>query len=60
MGQGSELQGVQELLELFNGEVKDGLVLENFLGLGFLNGDALASLAATGVLVRGCADNRFS
>ena len=53
-------QGFQELSELFDGQVEDGFVLEDFFGLGFLDGEALASLVSTGVLVRGFVSDGFA
>jgi hypothetical protein len=53
-------QGFQELSELFDGQVEDRFILEDFFGFGFLDGEALASLATTGVLVRGFVINRFA
>jgi hypothetical protein len=53
-------QGVQELLELFNVEVKDRSFLEDFDFFGFVDGNALASFASVGVLVRGYALDGFA
>ena len=48
------------MLQLFNGEVEDRFILEVFFGLGFLDGEVLASLATTGVLVRGFVSDGFA
>ena len=54
------LQGVQELLEFLDGKVKDRCVPKSFFSLGFLDCEALACLATTGVFVRGFVGNRFA
>ena len=54
------LQGVQELFQLCEVEVEDRFVLEDFFGFGFFDGEALACLATTGVLVRGFVSLGFS
>ena len=47
-------------MEFLDGKVQDRLVPENFFGLGFLDCEALACLATTGVFVQGFVGNRFA
>jgi hypothetical protein len=50
----------KQLFQLFDGQVEDGLVPEDFFGFGFLDCEALASLATTGVFVRGFGGDGFA
>jgi hypothetical protein len=56
----SDLQGVQQLVKLVGGQVEDGFISEDFDVFVFLDGNALASFATLGVLVRGNVLDRFS
>src|SRR3954464_3908609 len=54
------LLGVEQLLELFDGQVEDGASVKEFDVNLLFYGESLASLAVVGVLVRGFVSDRLA